>query len=312
MINEKEEFACYTGQVCYTARNKNDRNWLGRFTFDMLKEFEGMARVLTILARGYLWERGEPDPDYARRALCAWCSTPERKNAGSVNKSWREKCSFPEYHEEFPQLVDEKGAGWLYRHVKKLCAFAKKNPGLVDAYAAADCEILRKNFTKRLRAKLVHYQVPLFSPTTEKAWSLCFDSVLADALELGPLRDGADILTEDEEKMIVALAPPDVPLEMLRMLIAYYRANKPRDSVWVVLPVTNFDAYFGSSSFSRKYLNKIPKGLIQRGKQSYGICRYKVNMGVLQTPINLVYSEDGTPMPRDELYQALGLDMVDW
>ena len=79
MINEKEEFACYTGQVCYTARNKNDRSWLGRFTFDMLKEFEGMARVLTILARGYLWEQGEPDPDYARRALCAWCSTPERK-----------------------------------------------------------------------------------------------------------------------------------------------------------------------------------------------------------------------------------------
>ena len=55
MINEKEEFACYTGQVCYTAGNKNDRSWLGRFTFDMLKEFEGMARVLTILARGYLW-----------------------------------------------------------------------------------------------------------------------------------------------------------------------------------------------------------------------------------------------------------------
>ena len=37
MINEKEEFACYTGQVCYTAGNKNDRNWLGRFTFDMLE-----------------------------------------------------------------------------------------------------------------------------------------------------------------------------------------------------------------------------------------------------------------------------------
>ena len=51
---------------------------------------------------------------------------------------------------------------------------------------------------------------------------------------------------------------------------------------------------------------------VQRGKQSYGICRYKVNLGVLQTPIYLVYSEDGTPMPRDELYQALGLDMVDW
>ena len=53
MINEKAEFAAYTGTISYTAKNRNDRTWLGRFTFDMLKEFERMTRVLTILARGY-------------------------------------------------------------------------------------------------------------------------------------------------------------------------------------------------------------------------------------------------------------------
>lgn len=64
--------------------------------------------------------------------------------------------------------------------------------------------------------------------------------------------------------------------------ILYYKANKPEDSDWLVLPVTNFDACFGSSSFSRKYLSKIPKKLMQREKQSYGVSRYKVDLDLLQ------------------------------
>lgn len=37
-------------------------------------------------------------------------------------------------------------------------------------------------------------------------------------------------------------------------LAAYYLANQPEDSDWLVLPVANFDAYFGTTSFGRKYL----------------------------------------------------------
>ena len=71
-------------------------------------DFEGLARVLTILARGYLWERGEPDPDYARRALCAWCSTPERKNAGDTDQRHRPTsaslaCYWEERKSEYPK-----------------------------------------------------------------------------------------------------------------------------------------------------------------------------------------------------------------
>ena len=54
MINEWEEFCAYTGTVSYTASKKSDTTWLGRFTFATILEFEGMARILTILARGYL------------------------------------------------------------------------------------------------------------------------------------------------------------------------------------------------------------------------------------------------------------------
>lgn len=51
MINEWEEFCAYTGTVSYTASKKSDTAWLGRFTFATILEFEGMARILSILAR---------------------------------------------------------------------------------------------------------------------------------------------------------------------------------------------------------------------------------------------------------------------
>ena len=47
---------------------------MGRFTFDMLLDFEGLSRVLTIVARGYMWQGEEPDIERAARALRA-CST---------------------------------------------------------------------------------------------------------------------------------------------------------------------------------------------------------------------------------------------
>lgn len=87
MLNEWKEFQDYTGMVNYTARNKQDTTYLGRFTFDTILDFEGLNRVLTILARGFLFhnENGSPVKapreriDYAKRGLCAWCSVPDSK-----------------------------------------------------------------------------------------------------------------------------------------------------------------------------------------------------------------------------------------
>lgn len=86
---EWKEFSDYTGTVHYTVANKQDTTYLGRFTFDTLMDFEGLARVLTILTRGFLFH--EPDGslaaqphgriEYARRGLCAWCSVPDKKKA---------------------------------------------------------------------------------------------------------------------------------------------------------------------------------------------------------------------------------------
>ena len=42
MLNEWKEFQDYTCVVNYTARNKQDTTYLGRFTFDTILDFEGL------------------------------------------------------------------------------------------------------------------------------------------------------------------------------------------------------------------------------------------------------------------------------
>ena len=136
MINEWVEFCAYTGTVSYTASKKSDTTWLGRFTFATILEFEGMSRILTVLARGYLFHgkdgaviSGDPHDrvDHARRALCAWCSVPE--NGKRVqDKEWQFQTDFSELHTEFPELVDADGTGWFLRHVLRAVDFMLTYP----------------------------------------------------------------------------------------------------------------------------------------------------------------------------------------
>lgn len=111
MLNEWNEFQDYTGVVNYTARNKQDTTYLGRFTFDTILDFEGLNRVLTILARGFLFhnENGSPVKapreriDYAKRGLCAWCSVPDSKKA-TPREAWQFGSDFGKLHGSFPAL----------------------------------------------------------------------------------------------------------------------------------------------------------------------------------------------------------------
>ena len=116
MLNEIEEFKAYTTFPDYTIKNSKDNGYLGRFTYDILKDHYALNRVFVILARGYMWETDEPNADRARRALCAWCSLPEEKQPKQP-KPGQDRMSFPELHAEFPELIDEDGAGWFYNHV---------------------------------------------------------------------------------------------------------------------------------------------------------------------------------------------------
>lgn len=274
MLNEIEEFEAYTSVVNYHAENKYDSTYIGRFTYDMLMKFEGLSRVLMIITRGYMWQTGtEPQIDLARHALCAWCSIPDAKKA-SPKKEGQSQTDYRELSKELPELVDENGSGWFYRHVHEIVAFVRQNPDKVMKSAAANCERLSIGFDATWRKKVMQFQVPLFSVNTKGAWVLRFDDILSSALELGALKENEIPLSPELLQKLSAAKPRGVPDTVLLTLVKYYLTNKPEDSDWVVLPVTNFDAYFGTTSFSRKWLGKLPETIMIR-EQYFGVCRYR-------------------------------------
>ena len=62
MLNEWQEFLDYTETVSYTAKSKNDTSYMGRFTFTTILEFKGLTRVLTIIARRYMFHDADGNP----------------------------------------------------------------------------------------------------------------------------------------------------------------------------------------------------------------------------------------------------------
>lgn len=274
MLNEIEEFKAYTEKPVYKCSGKRDLSFLGRFSFEMIMDFIGLSRVLTIIARGYMFRNGSPDIEYARRALCTWCSIPDKKTA-APKEEWQFRTDFSDLHEEFPELVDKMGQGWFYRHIHKIEKFITKNSDMMSKTTLSKAEPLKKKFDNAWRDKVKQFQISLYSPDTKGAWVLRFDDILADSLELGPLTDKSFSFSEDEKAYIAAHLPKGLPYEAAETVLAYCIANKPDDSDYVVLPVANFDTYFGSTSFSHKWLNMFPDTLLERDKQSFGVCRVK-------------------------------------
>ena len=274
MLNEIEEFNAYTSPVIYTAESKRDTSYLGRFTFDSFLEFRGLSRVLTIIARGYMFETETPDTERARRALCAWCSMPEMKKA-TPNEEWQFKADFRYLHGEFPGLVDSKGNGWYFRHIKSVADYIRSSPDKVNLSVVKKADLLGDKFDREWRKKLMQFQYHIFTPHTESR-VMTFDSIVADALVLGPLKDKTVILSQETLKRINELNKSGAPDEVIVLLIQYYLANKPDDSEWVVLPTANFDMYFGNTNFSKKWLKQIPESIIIRDTFSFGVGRYKV------------------------------------
>ena len=60
---------------------------------------------------------------------------------------------------------------------------------------------------------------------------------------------------------------------MVETLAAYSLANKPEDSDW--------DVYFGTTSFGRKYLKQIPESILERSETDFGLCRYRLGEGIV-------------------------------
>lgn len=274
MLNEIEEFKAYTDKPVYSHSGKLDKSYLGRFSFDMLTGLYGLQRVLTIIARGYLFRSGDPydNIEYARRALCAWGSLP-RKNPDREGDEWKFRINFGEYHDEFPELVSADGKGWFYSHVRGIIGYTEKQGKNISRQANSNSYFLQRDFRKKWYSKLKQLQIPIFSDDTKNAFVMTFDEIISDALAAGELRDKSFSFSADEKARITSALPKEVPYHAAEVLLAYCIANKPEDSDWTVIPVTNFDAYFGSTMFSRKWLYRMPESLFVKDKASCGICR---------------------------------------
>ena len=121
------------------------------------------------------------------------------------------------------------------------------------------------------RKKVIQFQIPIFSESTKGDLILRFDDVIADALELGALRTESILLTDEQEQWLAKVTPSKVPLHISKTLLEYHLANKPTDSDWCVIPVTNVEAYLGSSALSRMYLGKLIGTVIERQKCGYNV-----------------------------------------
>ena len=173
---------------------------------------------------------------------------------------------------EFPELVDDKGRGWYYRHVKAVIAFVRSHTEETDQWTQKKIVPISKGFTNDWKKKVRQMQVPVFHYKTKGAWIHRFDDMIADALEAGPLRTEEYPLPDEYVKRIDGLISDDKLKPVAAEVVRFYLANRSDDTPWVVLPVQSFDAYYGSTAFSKKQLVALPRELIVREYRD-GVCR---------------------------------------
>ena len=274
MINEREEFLSYINFPEYTSCSKTDYGYLGRFTLEMFEDLTGFNRVLTILARGYMFdEEGNADISRAEKAIRAWCSVQDKKNAKPL-EDWQYITDFRALHDEFPELVDKNGKGWLCRHIANIAAYVKKNPDKVSQAAIKKTNDYLKAFEKAWRRKVEQFHTSIYDVNTINGWIIRFDGIISDTLELGPLREDEIVIPDSILHRLHKILPENC-IEGVTVLIKYYIANRQSDTDWVVISHINLDGYLGYGTFTKKLLATIPDDILIRST-THGVNRYKI------------------------------------
>ena len=285
MTNEWLEFKAYTDTPVFFADSKQSTAFIGRFTVRMIKQNKGFNRIFTVLARGYLFHNADgtlrtDDPyertEEARRFLCAWCSLPYETVS---NKALAFHTSFPELHSEFPDIVDENGTGWYYRYLHSLSGYIKKNKENVTKklHCFAEKKTL-KAIESTWANKLIQFQYSIYNDRSSADFPLLFDTAIADALVLGPLRTDAVVLPDKALQKIKAYNVNAKTERLMITLAEYYIANKEPDSDWVIIPRTNISAYLGSATYMESYEDKMPEGFMEKKAEMGGVSAVRINL----------------------------------
>lgn len=285
MTNEWLEFKAYTDSPVFLADSKQSTAFMGRFSTTIIKKNKGFNRIFTVLAGGYLFHNADgtlrTDDPYertvkAREFLCAWCSLPYETVS---NKSFAFHTSFPALHSEFPEIVDENGAGWYYRYLHSLSACIKKNKENVTKklHCFAEKKTL-KTIEGTWANKVIQYQYSIYNNRSSADFPLLFDTAIADALILGPLRTDAVVLPDEALQKIKSCGVNAKTERLMITLAEYYIANKEPDSEWVIIPRTNISAYLGSTTYMESYEGKIPDGFMDKKPEMSGVSAVRINL----------------------------------
>ena len=285
MTNEWLEFKAYTDTPVFLSESKQSTAFIGRFTVRMIKQNKGFNRIFTILARGYLFHNADgtlhtDDPytrtEEVRHFLCTWCSLPYETVS---NKALAFHTSFPELHSEFPDIVDENGAGWYYRYLHSLSAYIKKNKENVTKKLHCFTEKKTLKAIESIWAnKLIQFQYSIYNDKSSADFPLLFDTAIADALVLGPLRTEAVVLSDETLDKIRAYNA-DAKTERLMITLAeYYIANKEPDCEWVIIPRTNISAYLGSATYMEAYESRMLEGFMEKKPEMGGVSAARIKL----------------------------------
>ena len=285
MTNEWLEFKAYTDAPVFLAENKQSTAFIGRFSVRMIKQNKGFSRIFTVLARGYLFHNADgtlrtDDPheriDKAREFLCAWCSLPYEIVS---NKALAFHTSFPKFHSEFPNIVDEHGAGWYYRYLHSLSDYIRKNKE--DVTKKLQC-FAEKKTLKAIEGtwanKVIQYQYSIYNNRSSADFPLLFDTAIADALILGPLRTDAVVLPDEALQKIKSCGVNAKTERLMITLAEYYIANKEPDSEWVIILRTNISAYLGSATYVESYENRMPEGFMEKKPEMGGVSAVRIRI----------------------------------
>ena len=126
--------------------------------------------------------------------------------------------------------------------------------------------------------KLIQYQYSIYNNRSSADFPLLFDTAIADALILGPLRTEAVVLPDETLQKIKAYGVNAKTERLMITLAEYYIANKEPDSDWVIIPRTNISAYLGSASYVDNYEKKIPEGFMEKKPEMGGVSAVRINL----------------------------------
>ena len=107
---------------------------------------------------------------------------------------------------------------------------------------------------------------------------MLFDTAIADALVLGPLRTEAVVLPNETLQKIKSYGVNAKTERLMITLAEYYAANKEPDSGWVIIPRTNISAYLGSATYVESYESRMPEGFMEKKPEMGGVSAVRISI----------------------------------